>query len=102
MRRSAVVPSAASARARSASIGPDSVGIVAPVTTTTASELLSGFESGVDVVTVAVLRMPPAAPAASCTRIRITAPEPAGSVPRSAVTMPIVPGAGPPQIPRVV
>jgi hypothetical protein len=80
----------------------DSVGMVAPVTTTTASELLFGLVSGVDVVTVAVLLSEPAAVRESRTRIRTTAPEPAGSVPRSAVTMPVVPGAGPVHVPSVV
>lgn len=55
-----------------------------------------------DVVTVAVLFTEPAAPPERTTRIRTTAPDPAGSVPRSAVTVPVVPGVGPLQVPSVV
>ena len=53
------MPSTARASASTPSIGTDRVGIAAPLTTTTASESLSGFESGVDVVTVAVLPIDP-------------------------------------------
>lgn len=94
--------SAARASARSRSIAEESVGIGAPATTTVASELLSGFESGVEVVTVAEFVSGPAAEPSSATRMRTTAPDPAGRAPTSAVTIPVVPGAGPPHVPSVV
>lgn len=60
MRRRIVKPRAASARARSARKGGESVGIEEFETTTVESVLLSGLSSGVVDVTVAVFRIDPA------------------------------------------
>ncbi len=87
--------------ARAASIPGESVGMVEPATTTEVLESLSGFVSGVDVSTVAVLVSTPAG-CVTVTVIVIVAPPPAGMVPRLAVTVPPEPGAGPLQVPWLV
>lgn len=83
-------------------MGKESVGMGVPPTTISVSALLSGFESGVEVATVAVLPRLPEAAGDTRTVIVTVAPPPAGTVPRFAVTMPVDPTGGPPQVPWLV
>src|SRR5262245_51473228 len=66
----------------------ESVGIVDPPTTTRVSESLFGLESGVLEATVAVFVIAPAGDT-TVTEMVSVAPEPAGIVPKLAVTVPL-------------
>lgn len=74
------------------------VGIVEPATITLVSLSLPGFESGVEVSTVAELMIVPAGATIVTVIVSVALP-PAGIVPRAAVTVPPVPMGGPTQEP---
>jgi len=92
---------AASNIARSASSGGESIGIADPTVVTAVDVLLPGSGSGVDDVAVAVLTRLPLL-AVTFTTIVIVSLAPTAIVPRSAVTVPPLAGAGPVQVPTVV
>ncbi len=103
-RRRAQRPARARAAPSSASVSIESVGMAAeppePTKTTAVLELLFGSGSGVKEETAAVFERDPAA-AITRTEIVTVADAPTPSVPKSAVTVPLVPMGGPEQIPRL-
>jgi len=77
------------------------VGTGPPIGPLAQKVLLGGFESGVEDVTDAQLRIPLVAPAVPTTIVMV-APPLTGSVPRSAATVPLAPTGGPTHVPTLV
>jgi len=94
-------PAAASSSARRPANGGESIGIPDPIVVMAVDELLPGSGSWVDDDAVAVLTRLPAE-AVTLTTIVTVSRTPTAIVPRLAVTVPPLPGAGPRQVPTVV